>query len=126
MFGDPQFHLYSFCTRELIQQSNLLEEERNRRTGMQRFSEKLTRELEEAKRALEFQGTIISKFEEKNENLTSSQKMIEDLKTELCNKMKIVQQKQLDIEYLKIEKEKLLALSAYKDNHIEEIRGSIK
>lgn len=72
----------------------------------------------------------ISKFDLTNRkiinDLRNENKEMESLKKELEDKNDLIQQTQLELQYSKLENEKLTIMSSYKDSQLVELRNAIK
>ncbi|XP_017882252.1 uncharacterized protein LOC108626209 [Ceratina calcarata] len=111
--------------RQIQKQVVLLNEGREKQSDLETTVKALKQELQDAIKAIEDkEKAIASLTEEINDNF--SQKVIADLRANVAEQTELARQRHLEVQYLMLEKDKLLVLSSYKDTLLNELRNAIK
>lgn len=111
------------CRRNLenmIKQLNAkLIESQQRERNLENAAKQMSVELKESART-------ISELNEKTKNVQVLQRLITDLRRERDEQSEAAQQNYMEIQYLKVENEKLMTLSSYKDTRLAELLAAQK
>lgn len=112
--------------RQVQRQAALLEEARQREVELVTDIKKLQIELDEASRTASAAQKTINDLKEENKKIETLQKVTADLRSELNDQIELSQQRFMEGQYLRLEKEKLIVLSTYKDSQLAEHRAAVK
>lgn len=111
--------------RQIQKQLVLLNEGREKQLDLETTVKALRQELQDAIKTIEAkEKTIAHLTEEIKDNF--SQKVITDLRANVAEQTELARQRHLEVQYLTLEKDKLLVLSSYKDSLLNELRNAIK
>ncbi|XP_015585627.1 uncharacterized protein LOC107263205 [Cephus cinctus] len=112
--------------QQIHHQALLLDKARQREALLEFEMKQLKIELTDMEKVLaENQNTIFALVEE-NKRVDLLRKMCSELRMNLNEQIELAQQKFMDVQYLSLEREKLLVLSSYKDSQLIELRSAIK
>ncbi|CAL7943201.1 unnamed protein product [Xylocopa violacea] len=112
--------------RQVNKQVLLLNEARERQFDLETTVKALRQELQEAIKTIQSKEKAISELTEEVKGNEFSQKVIAHLRTNLTEQAELARQRHLEVQYLTLEKDKLLVLSSYKDSLLSELRNAIK
>ncbi|XP_046623078.1 uncharacterized protein LOC124306424 isoform X1 [Neodiprion virginianus] len=112
--------------QQVQKQTSLLEDARHRETVLESDLKRVQTKLDEATTMASSAQKIISELKDDTKRIETLQKVIADLRTELNDQIELAQQRFMEGQYLRLEKEKLLVLSAYKDSQLAQHRTAVK
>lgn len=112
--------------QQVQKQAVLLDIARQRESELESELRKLQIKLEEASNAALSAQKTINELKDENKRIEALQKMTTELRSELNEQIDVAQQRFMEGQYLKLEKEKLVVLSAYKDSQLVEHRAAVK
>lgn len=103
-----------------------MDEARQREAELEGEIRKLQNRLEDATRSASSSQKAIDDLKEDNRRIDALQKINADLRSELNDQIELAQHRFMEAQYLKLEKEKLIVLSDYKDSQLVEHRAAVK
>ncbi|XP_023289714.1 uncharacterized protein LOC105695118 isoform X2 [Orussus abietinus] len=112
--------------QQVQKQKQYLEEARQREAELETVISSLRTQLGAANKATETNEKTITELRAENKRIELLQKVAQELRTELNEKTELAEQRFMETQYLKLEQEKLLMMSSYKDSQLDELRSAIK
>lgn len=104
----------------------LLNNARERQLDLETTEKIQKQELEKAIKTIQARDKTITELTEKMNGYESSQKIVAELRINLAEQTERVRRLNSEMQYLRLEKEKLSVLSSYKDSLLTEHRNTIK
>ncbi|KAK9305979.1 hypothetical protein QLX08_003212 [Tetragonisca angustula] len=112
--------------RQVHEQRLLLNNAREKQLDLETTEKTQKQELEKAIKTIQARDKTITELTEKMNGYESSQKIVAELRMNLAEQTERVRRLNSEIQYLRLEKEKLSVLSSYKDSLLTEHRNTIK
>ncbi|XP_048507527.1 uncharacterized protein LOC105693917 isoform X2 [Athalia rosae] len=107
-------------------QATLLEEARHKEAELEVELKQLKMKLDDATKLNASAQQTICELKEENKKIEALQKLNTELRNELNDQIELAQQRFMEGQYLRLEKEKLVVLSAYKDSQLVEHRAAVR
>ncbi|KAK1132397.1 hypothetical protein K0M31_016505 [Melipona bicolor] len=112
--------------RQVHEQRLLLNNARERQLDLETTEKTQKQELEKTIKTIQARDKTITELTEKMNGYESSQKIVAELRMNLADQTERVKRLNSEMQYLRLEKEKLSVLSSYKDSLLTEHRNTIK
>ncbi|XP_015119995.1 uncharacterized protein LOC107043166 [Diachasma alloeum] len=112
--------------QQLEEKSLHLESSLRREAELEAILKDLRQKLTDSSKLDLTNKKLLSDLKEKNEKIQLLQNITTELKTELNEQTELAQQRFLDSQFLKMEKEKLSVMSSFKDSQLIEHRKAMK